>query len=275
MRRKVFNIAHRGARSLAPENTISAARKALEVGADGWELDVQMSRDKKMVVIHDESLVRTSNVKEIFPHREPWLVRDFTLKELQELDFGSWFNETDPFGQIAAGNVSKEEQRSFAGVKILSLEEALEFTKKSKWKVNIEIKSFPFETDNFELVEKVVDQINQFKMEKMVMVSSFNHAYIKQVKKLNPRITTGALVDKPLNNPANYLKEIEADVYDVSVSAISLDEIELLQSKGFSVIIWTVNDEKTMKDLIKVRVDGVITDFPQKLKTILDPGPRQ
>jgi len=107
------------------------------------------------------------------------------------------------------------------------------------------------------------------------MVSSFNHAYIKQVKKLNPRITTGALVDKPLNNPANYLKEIEADVYDVSVSAISLDEIELLQSKGFSVIIWTVNDEKTMKDLIKVRVDGVITDFPQKLKTILDPGPRQ
>jgi len=275
LRRKVFNIAHRGARSLAPENTISAARKALEVGADGWELDVQMSRDKKMVVIHDESLVRTSNVKEIFPHREPWLVRDFTLKELQELDFGSWFNETDPFGQIAAGNVSKEEQRSFVGVKILSLEEALEFTKKSKWKVNIEIKSFPFETDNFELVEKVVDQINQFKMEKMVMVSSFNHAYIKQVKKLNPRITTGALVDKPLNNPANYLKEIEADVYDVSVSAISLDEIELLQSKGFSVIIWTVNDEKTMKDLIKVRVDGVITDFPQKLKTILDPGPRQ
>jgi len=98
LRRKVFNIAHRGARSLAPENTISAARKALEVGADGWELDVQMSRDKKMVVIHDESLVRTSNVKEIFPHREPWLVRDFTLKELQELDFGSWFNETDPFG---------------------------------------------------------------------------------------------------------------------------------------------------------------------------------
>lgn len=275
MRRKVFNIAHRGARSLAPENTISAARKALEVGADGWELDVQMSRDKKMVVIHDESLVRTSNVKEIFPHREPWLVRDFTLKELQELDFGSWFNETDPFGQIAAGNVSKEEQRSFAGVKILSLEEALEFTKKSKWKVNIEIKSFPFETDNFELVEKVVDQINQFKMEKMVMVSSFNHAYIKQVKKLNPRITTGALVDKPLNNPANYLKEIEADVYDVSVSAISLDEIELLQSKGLSVIIWTVNDEKTMKDLIKVGVDGVITDFPQKLKTILYPGPRQ
>jgi len=166
LRRKVFNIAHRGARSLAPENTISAARKALEVGADGWELDVQMSRDKKMVVIHDENLVRTSNVKEIFPHREPWLVRDFTLKELQELDFGSWFNETDPFEQIAAGNVSKEEQRSFAGVKILSLEEALEFTKKSKWKVNIEIKSFPFETDNFELVEKVVDQINQFKMEK-------------------------------------------------------------------------------------------------------------
>lgn len=270
-----LNIAHRGARSLAPENTIAAAKKALEVGADGWELDVQMTRDKELVVIHDETLARTSNAKELFPHRKPWLVRDFALKEIQKLDFGSWFNRTDPFGQIAAGKVSKEEQSFYIGVKILTLQEALEFTKKSKWRVNIEIKSFPFESDNFELVEEVVNLINQLEMEKMVMISSFNHAYIKRVKELDPKITTGALVDKPLNNPVNYLKEIGADVYNPSISAINLDEIKLLHNKGLSVIIWTVNDEKTMEDLIKVGVDGVITDFPQKLKTILNLDFRQ
>ncbi|HIE41540.1 MAG TPA: glycerophosphodiester phosphodiesterase, partial [Candidatus Aenigmarchaeota archaeon] len=159
--------------------------KALEVGADGWELDVQMTRDRELVIIHDETLTRTSNVEELFPNRKPWLVRDFTLREIQKLDFGSWFNRTDPFGQIAAGKVSKEEQNSYRGLKILTLREALEFTKKTKWKVNIEIKSFPFEPNNFELVEEVINLINQLGMEKMVMLSSFNHTYIKRVRELD------------------------------------------------------------------------------------------
>jgi len=267
---RVLNIAHRGARSLAPENTIASAKKAFEIGADGWELDVQMTYDKKLVVIHDESLTRTSNVKEIFPHRRSWLVKDFTLKEIQKLDFGSWFNKADPFKQIAEGKVPKREQDSFKRIKILTLEKALEFTKKNKWKVNIEIKDFSLEPENFELVEKVIDLVNQLKMEKMVIISSFNHIFIKQIKKWNFKIITGALVDKPLNNSVNYLKEIEADAYNPSISIINLDEINLLHDKGFLVIVWTVNDERDMKDLIKVGVDGIITDFPQKLKKVLD-----
>lgn len=73
----------------------------------------------------------------------------------------------------------------------------------------------------------------------------------------------------------DYLKEIGADVYNPSISAINLDEIELLHNKSFSVIVWTVNSEKAMKDLIKVGVDGIITDFPQRLKTILNLDFRQ
>lgn len=267
-----LNIAHRGARSLAPENTITAARRALEIGADGWELDVQMTRDKKLVVIHDATLDRTSNVKKVFPNRKPWLVRDFTLEEIQKLDFGSWFNKTDPFGQISTGKISKKEQDSFEEVKVLTLQQALEFTEKNRWNVNIEIKSFPFEPENFELVEKVTSLINQLEIEKMVIISSVNHNYVKRIKELNPKITTGVLVNKPLNNPLDYLKKTDADAYNPSISVINLREVKPLHDEGFFIIVWTVNDEKTMKDLIKVGIDGVITDFPQNLETILREG---
>jgi len=130
-RYRPLNIAHRGARSLAPENTIVAARKALEIGAFAWELDVQMTRDKKLVVIHDTTLDRTSNIEKIFPDRKPWLVRDFTLAEIQKLDFGSWFNKADPFGQITAGGISKKEQDSFQGIEVLTLQEALSLLKRT------------------------------------------------------------------------------------------------------------------------------------------------
>lgn len=268
-RYKPLNIAHRGARSLAPENTIVAARKALEIGAFAWELDVQMTRDKKLVVIHDATLDRTSNVKKIFPDRKPWLVRDFTLAEIQKLDFGSWFNKADPFGQITAGRIFKEKQDSFEGIEVLTLQEALEFTKKNNWRVNIEIKSLASELDNFELVEKVITLTNRLRMEKMLIVSSFNPAYVKKVKQLNPEVATGMLVNEPLVNPVNYLKRIGADAYHPEISAINLDEIGQLHNEGFSIIVWTVDDEKTMKDLIKTNIDGIITDFPQNLEAIL------
>ena len=106
IRKRRLIAAHRGARSLAPENTLAAARLALAAGARMWEIDVRMSRDGEIVLIHDPNLERTSDAPGKFPGRSPWLVHDFTLDELKTLDFGSWFSETDPFGQIAAGKIS-------------------------------------------------------------------------------------------------------------------------------------------------------------------------
>ena len=98
-----LNIAHRGARSLAPENTLAAAQKGLDTGADMWELDVGMTADGALFLIHDDTLERTSNAAQVFPQRAPWRVHEFTFDEIRQLDFGSWFVEQDPFGQIAAG----------------------------------------------------------------------------------------------------------------------------------------------------------------------------
>ena len=117
------------ARSLAPENTLAAARKALEIGADLWELDVAMTADGELFVVHDDTLERTSNVREVFPDRKPFSNYLFTLEEVKRLDFGSWFVSTDPFKQIAAGNVSAAEQESYRGEKAPTLREALAFTR--------------------------------------------------------------------------------------------------------------------------------------------------
>lgn len=266
---RLLNIAHRGARSLAPENTIAAARKALEIGVAAWELDVRMTRDKELVVIHDATLKRTSNVKKIFSDRKPWSVKSFTLAEIKRLDFGSWFNKRDPFGQIAAGRISQKEQSSFKGMEVLTLGEALEFTRKNNWGINIEIKNSSSDPDNFEVVEKTVALINRLGMEKIVIVSSFDQTYVKKVKQLDPGIPTGLLVYVSPGDPVNCLKRINADAYHPGISVIDVSNIRKLRQEGFYVNVWTVNDERTMRDLIRARVDGIITDFPQNLETIL------
>ncbi|HEX32441.1 MAG TPA: glycerophosphodiester phosphodiesterase, partial [Candidatus Acetothermia bacterium] len=111
----IINIAHAGARSLAPENTIAAARKAQLVGADMWELDVAVTSDGELILFHDDSLARTTNAVEAFPTRAPWTFTTFSLEEIRTLDAGSWFAKTDPFGEIAAGKVSKAELESYHG----------------------------------------------------------------------------------------------------------------------------------------------------------------
>jgi glycerophosphoryl diester phosphodiesterase len=228
-----------------------------------------MTRHKNLIVIHDDTLDRTSNAEALFPDRKPWLVKDFTLEEIQKLDFGSWFNEADPFGQIAAGNVSTEDQKSYVGERAPTLREALEFTKKNQWTVNVEIKVIPSLVKEIEMMEKIVDLIEELKMEEEVIVSSFHHRYIKWAKKLNGTIATGVLVNEPLADSVKYLDMIGADAYHPKASAINLEEIGFLRDQGFGVNVWTVNDEKLMMKLIDAGVSGIITDFPEKLQTIL------
>ena len=122
----VLNIAHRGARSLAPENTLAAARKALEIGADLWETDVSVTTDGQLILMHDDTLDRTTDAPIRFPGRSPWTVSAFTLAEIRDLDAGSWFVETDPFDQIAAGAVTPGEQAAYRGERVPTLRRALE-----------------------------------------------------------------------------------------------------------------------------------------------------
>ncbi len=266
---RTLNIAHRGARSLAPENTLAAAGKALAIGADMWELDVAMTADGELFVVHDDTLERTSNVKQVFPDRRPWSNHLFTLAEVRSLDFGSWFVTTDPFKQIAAGKVTPEEQASYRGVQAPTLREALAFTRDNGWRVNIEIKDLTGTPGDATVVEKVVALIKELGMVDRVLVSSFNHAYIQRVKAVEPRIPTGALVERAAPDPAALLRRLGAQAYNPKGGTIRPEEIGALRDQGFDVYIWTVNDEADMRALVAARASGIFTDYPQLLKPIV------
>lgn len=271
---KVLNIAHRGASSLAPENTLSAARKGLAVGADMWELDVQFTADGKLVVIHDSTLKRTSNVVDLFPHRRPWQVHEFTLAEIRRLDFGSWFIEQDPFGQIAAGMVTKKELKTYVGEPAPTLEQALSFTKEHNWHVNIEIKDLSKNPGNGHIVDRVIALVEELNMVNMVLVSSFNHQYLAHIAASYPHVLTGVLDTKPHVRPASLLRRLGARTYHPRKTFIRLADIAKLKRQGFGVNVRTINDVKTMKILMRAGASGIFTDFPQVLASVLS-SPRK
>jgi len=266
---KILNVAHRGARSLAPENTIAAAQKGLEVGADMWELDVQLTADGELIVMHDAKLARTSDVRGRFPQRRPWRVQEFALSEIQTLDCGTWFVKQDPFGQIAAGVLSTSETDSYIGLPAPTLRQALEFTRENGWSVNVELKRLSSADRGTLMVQKTVDLVTALRMEQSVLLSSFNHDYLRQARGLAPSLPTAALSLFAIRRPVLYLTALGAHAYNPRPASVRAHVVRALRDSGLDVYVWTVNDEKTMRRLIGMGVSGIITDFPQTLRGLL------
>jgi glycerophosphoryl diester phosphodiesterase len=264
-----LNIAHRGARSIAPENTIIAARKAYEAGADMWELDTTMLADGELIIIHDDTFQRTTNIADIFPDRPNHHVGSFTSQEVAQLEAGSFYINTDPFGQIAAGNITPDDRTSFLKEPVPTLEQALLFTKDMQWQVNVEIKPMPKESDHRSFVEKVVALIQSHGMESQVLISSFNHDYLLQCRQLAPSIKTGWLT--VFGHCLNLKQVKESDVYAYHPANIAMRKgvIRRYQKKGIAVNAWTVNKTADMQKLIGWGINGIITDFPQELNQLL------
>jgi glycerophosphoryl diester phosphodiesterase len=267
---RALNIAHRGARSLAPENTILAARRAVAVGADMWELDVAMTADGELVVIHDDTLERTSNAAEIYPDRAPWQVHTFTLEELRALDFGAWFAAKDPFGQIAAHSVTAAELERFSAVPIPTLAEALDFTREYRFKVNVEIKDLTGKPGDGQVVEKVVALIDQRNMAGQTMISSFNHEYIVRSRAANTGLPTAALIESPVSDPLALLQRTGAVALNPSLELAAPELVSAAREAGYDVYVWTVNEEADMRAMLAANVSGLFTDFPQRLHAILN-----
>lgn len=265
-----LNIAHRGARSLAPENTLLAAQAGLQAGADLWELDTALTLDGQLVVIHDDTLERTSNAAQAFPNRGPWRIETFSLAELRRLDFGSWFVESDPFGQIRAGAVSALAAHRFAGATIPTLNEALAFTQANGWRVNVEIKDQTGTPGDALIAPAVVRLVEDLGLTAQVIVSSFNHAYLRQARALNPAIALAALVEEPAPDPLALLADLGAQAYNPGLETLDLGQVQAVRTAGYGVNVWTVNDPADMRRLIEAGVSGIFTDFPQRLKQVLE-----
>ncbi|WP_345977502.1 glycerophosphodiester phosphodiesterase family protein [Sulfurimonas sp. HSL3-7] len=231
--------AHRGDRSRQPENTLSALRSSIGK-CDFIEIDVQLSRDRMPVIMHDETLGRTSNAKERFRDRKPWHVNDFSFEELQSLDYGSWFNgRSEP---------------------LLTLQQALAFAIEENQYLNIEIKDMSAFADDAEVVQTVITAIEKYGAESLVLLSSFYHPYLQLSKTISPVIPTAALLEHKKKDLLNYLRSLNVNACHLDDVITDRHTVHALRASGFAVNVYTVNDPVRQKELFAWGVNGVFTD---------------
>jgi len=268
--RPVLNIAHRGAASLAPENTLAAARKAYELGADLWECDVRFTRDGVPILMHDATLRRTTDCHRKFPTRAPWWVHLFSLEEIERLDAGSWFNEVDPFGQIRAGAISETERQAYHGEPVPTLEAALRFTKERGWRANLELKPAVHLAPRL-VAEKVLGLIQEVGIATEVLISSYDERVLREIKRLDRELAIAPLVALRPPDPVGYLEGLQADAYHPGLWAFVPEDASALRRLGFGVNLWTCDAPDRLRELAAGGlVSGLFTNFPQRLEPILE-----
>jgi len=257
-------IAHRGARSLAPENTLVAALKARAVGADMWETDVAVTADEQLVLMHDDAMMRTTNVAYVFPDRVPSPFSTYTLEEIRSLDAGSWFESDDPFGQIAAGEISQAELETFHGTKIPTLREAFELTLELDWFVNLELKAQPEPKDSFDVVSAVLSLAEDVGIgPDHLLFSSAQHGWLKTVKQSRPDFEVQAILGLFAEDPIDF-RDSFFDTFNPRITRMTIDQIEAQLALGAKLNPYTVNDHETISRLVEIGVTGLITGFPQR-----------
>jgi glycerophosphoryl diester phosphodiesterase len=239
----VLVVAHRGFSGAAPENTLAAFRKAIETGSDMIELDIQLSKDGKIVVIHDDTLERTTNGQ--------GKVADHALREIRKLDAGSWFNPR------------------FSGEKIPTLQEVLKLAK-GKVLVNIEIKTpthgqYPI-TD---LADRGLDAVKKAGMLNRVIFSSFNPASLEWVRNKEPRAWVAFLYHHDWNSLSEVTKGKDWRVLNLRNSFLTRGKIEKIRQGGIKINVYTVNSEEELGQFVKWGADGIITNHPDRLIRIL------
>lgn len=259
-------IAHRGARSIAPENTLAAAEKGRKLGAALWETDITLTGDHQLILFHDTTLTRTTDVTKVFPRRKSYRVVDYTLEEIRRLNPGRCFMETDPFGEIARGHVDAASLTAYQKEKIPTLEEALAFTREHSWPVNLELKSLPRELKDYPLVEKTIETITRMAVPReLIIISSFFHPWLRQIELAAPDIAVQALVGEDLQDGLDF-GDFHFKTYNVYHRLLTTTHLARLQERNKKVNLFTVNDKKEMQRFIAMGVQGIITDYPQRME---------
>jgi len=258
-------IAHRGARSLAPENTLAAARKAHSLGADLWETDVAVTNDDELVLMHDDAMIRTTNVADVFPDRIPAAFSTYRLAEIRSLDAGSWFERDDPFGQVATGAVEPDELALYAGEKVPTLREAFELTLELDWFLNLELKAQPSPKNEFDLVDAILKLADEVKIgAEHLLFSSARLSWLKTLKKRRPEFEVQAILGLFPADSMNFSDPF-FDTFNPRLTRLSIDQVKTQVALGRKLNPFTVNDDEMITRLIEIGVAGLITDFPQRV----------
>lgn len=242
-------ISHRGANRYAPQNTMPAFRRSLDLGVDGFETDVHVSKDGHIVICHNYDVNATSNGM--------GRISSMTLAQLRELDFGSYYSS------------------AFRNTKIPVLSEFLELVNKSDISImNIELKS-PRERETG-IVKKTIDAVKEYGLFDRLLISSFDPALLVECKQIDPACKTGFLYspNTVYNNfrwlhPISYAKSIGADALHPMYIYVNRSYVKMAHKAGLAVNVWTCDSTRIIKKMLRCGVDGIITDNPDRVKSII------
>jgi glycerophosphoryl diester phosphodiesterase len=231
---KCRNFAHRGFSGKYPENTMLAFEKAIEVGCEGIEFDVHFSKDGKLVIVHDETIDRTSN--------QNGFVKDLTYEELCQADFSYKF------------------QKEYGFQRIPTLEEYLELVKDKDIITNIELKTCIFEYPGIEQV--VYDLIRKYDLRDKMIISSFNHYSVMRMKEIDPDIKCGLLTESWLIKAGEYVKNCGVECFHPIGTMLNPETVKEVRDNGIEINTWTVNKPEEVDYMINLGVDGIIGNNP-------------
>jgi glycerophosphoryl diester phosphodiesterase len=234
-------VAHRGASGSAPENTMAAFRKAVKAGAGMIELDVRLTKDFHIVVHHDRSVKRTTNGK-----GNIW---ELTLPQIRSLDAGTWFSDT------------------FERERIPTLREVMELLLPTSVNLNIEVKTDGDPRKHAHFAECVILIIMEKRFEDRVLVSSFDHKFLKRFHELYPAIRTGALYHpvRDIRKRASTLcTRIGASAFICSASQLRQRIVEDARTSGLTLAVYGVNEDPVFERILSLGVDAIVTDWPDR-----------
>ena len=258
--------AHRGYRALRPENTLSAFTEAMG-HFDFIELDIQPSRDGRLMVLHDETIERTTDADDRLPSPRPHHLFEYDYSQLHTLDAASWFVRSDPFGTLASGMVSPQ---SIAPEPIPTLDEVLRLCARHAMPLNIEIKDSPaFDTDA--LLQELLTTIAPYREGAIpLLISSFNHRYLAQLHTLDPTLSLAANIEH--THPPQLLQYLEAlgvIAYHVDAPLTETTPVAQLAEAGITCGVFTLNDPQAQAQCFKKGFRAIFADMPPKIHPIL------
>ena len=252
MDRKINVISHRGANVYAPQNTLPAFKKAVEIGADGFETDVHITRDGVPVLCHNYTIEETSN-----GHGK---ISNMTLSELKQKDFGFAFSP------------------KYKDTRIPTVEEFLSFVETTGISIlNIELKS-PKESET-NIVSDTIDLVKAHGLFEKLIISSFNPALLLKAKEIDERTKTGLLYspekvwtykNRLVTKPTVFAKEIGADALHPMYNYLNEKYVYTAHENGLQVNVWTVNSVRMIETMIGYGVDGIITNFPDVARGLVE-----
>ncbi|MFB7465323.1 glycerophosphodiester phosphodiesterase [Streptomyces sp. NPDC056224] len=247
--------AHRGASAYAPENTLESIDLAMQLGFDWVENDVQRTRDGELVVIHDDTLARTTDVEQVFPGRQPWRVKDFTAAEIARLDAGSWFGE------------------EYGGARVPTLREYLHRVQRNQQRLLLEIKKpelYPGIEEQTLAVLEDAGWLDERHVTRRLVVQSFSADSVRIVHGLRPDLVTAFLGTPAVADLPRYAQFTDRiNPWHTTISADWVAAVHGLlgaHGKAMEVDTWIVDDAATARKVQSMGVDGIITNAPDVVR---------